>query len=100
MAPPIDKDWETLDTLISLADDIVNQQNEIKQISDEPPVLKLALYSEGAALLIKKLAADWRPRLRRLKALADEAAKLKEENGRLTARLMELDQYVIGEIKK
>lgn len=99
MAPRIDPDWEMLDSVIGLGDDIVNQQNEIKQISDEPPVLRLALYSEGAALLIKKLAADWRPRLRRLKALADEATSLKEENGRLKARLLELEQAVVG-IKK
>lgn len=92
MAPPIDVDWETLDTLISLADDIINQQNQIKDVSDEPPVLKLALYSEGAALLLKKVTADYRPRLRRLKAEADRVAELNTVVARLKEELREFRQ--------
>lgn len=62
-----DQDWAFLDRVISLALDIVQHQQDVKEICDEPDVLRLALYTESDALLIQKLAKDYRPRLEALK---------------------------------
>lgn len=47
-----DRDWEMLDALISLALDIQARMGKIKEISDEPEVLRLALWTESDALII------------------------------------------------
>ena len=75
MAPPIDRDWATLDQIIALALDVIEQANAIKEHSDDPTVLYLALQSESAGLVIKKLAAEYKPRLRDLKGLEMEKAR-------------------------
>lgn len=67
MAPPTDKDWEYLDRVISLADDIIVWANETKENSDDPDILYQALKTESAALMIMKLSREYRPRLRYLK---------------------------------
>lgn len=65
-----DRDWEMLDALISLALDIQARMGKIKEISDEPEVLRLALWTESDALIIQKRARDYRPRLEWLKEMA------------------------------
>lgn len=87
MAPPLDQDWLFLDKIISLSDDVVKLANAIKEDSDDPLVLQRAMHLESNALLIWKLARDYRPRLELLKTLADgnglklfgRIAKLAEE---------------------
>lgn len=76
-----DQDWEFLDRIIALCDDIelyVNGERRregIKEISDDPKVLYLALQIESAALVIASTSRGYRPRLR----------ELKEKEGRLIA---------------
>lgn len=67
MARPIDQDWEFLDRVIALALDIIDLANEIKETSDDPDILHLALRQESAALIIQKVGRDYRPRMRDLK---------------------------------
>jgi hypothetical protein len=62
-----DQDWEFLDRVIALALIISDRMQTVKEISDEPDVLRLVLYTEGDALLIQKVARDYRPRLELLK---------------------------------
>ncbi len=70
-----DRDWEYLDQVIALCDDIsamVNGERRyegIKEISDDPKVLYLALKVEAAALVIRKASREYRPRLRELKEM-------------------------------
>ncbi len=78
MAFTNDVDWEFLDRVIALADDINNRSNAIKEISDDPDILLEALKMEASALIIEKLARDYRPRLRGLKKI--------EETKKLTTR--------------
>lgn len=70
MAPPLDRDWVFLDTVIAMADDIIEEANVIKETSDNPDVLYEALKQEAAGLMIKKLAREYRPRLVYLKKVA------------------------------
>lgn len=62
-----DQDWEFLDRVIALALDINQRMQTIKNECDEPEILRLALHSEGDALLIQKATRDYRPRLEMLK---------------------------------
>jgi len=73
MAFSEDKDWDFLDRAIALASDIINQANDIKDLSDDPDVLLEALKIEAEALVIQKSARDYRSRLRSLKQLEKEA---------------------------
>ena len=90
MAPPLDIDWLFLETVISLSSDISEWTNTIKETSDDPAVLKQALYIESNALLIWKQAKDYRARLTLLKRLAEQdgAQRILEEIGRLAGEIM------------
>lgn len=74
MAYKEDQDWLFLDTIIALANDIINavngtrQRPGIKETSDNPAVLYQALQAEAAALVLKHAAREYRSRLRELKA--------------------------------
>lgn len=76
-----DRDWEYLDRVIALCGDINHALNGerrragIKEMSDDPKVLYLALQIESATLIIQKTSREYRLRLR----------ELKEKEGRLTA---------------
>ena len=70
MAPPNDVDWEFLDTIISLTHEITKRANEIKEMSDDPDILRTAMYLESNGLLIWKQTRDYRERLKLLKTLA------------------------------
>lgn len=65
-----DRDWEMLDAVISLALDIQERMSRIKEATEEPEVLRLALWTESDALIIQKRARDYRPRLEWLKEMA------------------------------
>ena len=80
MAPPLDKGWEFLDYVISLADDIIQEANVIKDTFDDPEVLYAALKQESAALMIKKLTREYRPRLRYLKKITGSIDYEPDEN--------------------
>lgn len=77
MAAPIDIDQEYLDRVIALADDMNQLANLIKQTSDDPDVLYLALKIEGAALIIEHSSRQYRPRLMALKAIEKEQLLVK-----------------------
>lgn len=59
-----------LDAVISLALDIQERMSRIKEATEEPEVLRLALWTESDALIIQKRARDYRPRLEWLKEMA------------------------------
>lgn len=65
-----DRDWEVLEEVVAVALAIQKWSNDIKQLSDEPEVLRRALWSESDALIIQKMARDYRPRLEWLKEMA------------------------------
>lgn len=65
-----DRDWEMLDAVISLALDIQKRMEEIKKATDDPDILRLALWTESDALIIQKRSRDYRPRLEWLKEMA------------------------------
>lgn len=62
-----DRDHLFLDTIIAMALTIVEKAQSVKELSDEPEVLALAMEMEGRALVVQKLAKDYRPRLMLLK---------------------------------
>ncbi|MCG3208658.1 MAG: hypothetical protein FOGNACKC_02270 [Anaerolineae bacterium] len=70
-----DQDWEYLDRIIALCGDInlcINGERRregIKEVSDDPKVLYLALQIESAALIIQKTSREYRARLRELKQI-------------------------------
>lgn len=74
-----DRDWEFLDTIIAYGGTIQQHIEEIKGVSDQAEVLRLALYFESVALVIQKLARDYRPRLRQFK---QQARAAQAKNGR------------------
>lgn len=71
MAPPINQDWDFLETIISLSSEMTELVNKIKEDTDEPLVLQRTMYLESNALLIWKMARDYRPRLELLRKLAE-----------------------------
>lgn len=62
-----DQDYFFLDTVITMALTIIEKAQDIKELSDEPEVLALAMEMEGRALVVQKLVKDYRPRLMELK---------------------------------
>jgi hypothetical protein len=96
MAPPLDVDWLFLDTVIALAADMSERANTIKQASDDPAVLKEALYIESNALVIWKQARDYRSRLTTLKQLGnqDGAHEILMEVSRLAEEIIAATGHV------
>jgi hypothetical protein len=65
-----DKDQLFLDRLIALALDVIERANEIKEISDEPEIVLLALEIEGRGLIMQGITKRYRGRIKELKKLA------------------------------
>ena len=62
-----DRDLFFLEELVAQTLAINQRAQAIKELSDEPEVLALAMEMEGRALVIQKMARDYRPRLMALK---------------------------------
>lgn len=65
-----DPDQAFLDRLIALALDVVERARVIKDLSDEPEILVLALEIEGRGLVIQRSARKYRARVKELKKKA------------------------------
>jgi hypothetical protein len=65
-----DQDQQLIDDVISLALDVIELSNQIKDISQNPDILYLALKQEAAGLMIQKQITDYRPRLKTIKKMA------------------------------
>lgn len=77
-----DKDQLWLDRIIALALDVIERADAIKDVSDDPDVLLLALEIEGRGLLIQGSAKFYRRRIKELKKMARcGAAGQKEKAG-------------------
>ncbi len=62
-----DPDWLFLDNNISLAEQIRDLVEKIKDVCDDPDVLQHALDIEGRALIVQHRTRLYRPRMKKLK---------------------------------
>ncbi len=62
-----DKDYTFLDNNIALANDIREYVEAIKDLSDNPNVLLIALKVEATALIIQRRSRDYRLRIKAIK---------------------------------
>ena len=65
-----DQDYTYLDNNIALADDIRNYVEQIKDRSDNPEVLLIALKIEATAIIMARRSRDYRTRIQHLKRQA------------------------------
>lgn len=65
-----DRDQEFLDRVIALQLDVIERARQIKDLSDEPEIVLLALEIESRGLLVQGIARRYRGRMKELKKMA------------------------------